>query len=188
MKLDLLREHIRKTKAALGDALSFGVNIPLQRKDAEDLVNVCIEEGVKIVFTSAGNPALFTQKLKDAEVVVTHVVPSAKLARKAEDRGVDAVVAEGTETGGHNGVDEIPTFVLIPQVRDAVKIPVLAAGGIADGRGILAALALGADGVQSEPGLPPPWNRLCRHDSNKPCWTPANRTRYCLSKRWLPFA
>jgi enoyl-[acyl-carrier protein] reductase II len=148
MKPDLLREHIRKTKSALGNEHSFGVNIPLQRKDAEDLVNVCIEESVKIVFTSAGNPALFTQKLKDAGVVVTHVVPSAKLARKAEDRGVDAVVAEGTEAGGHNGVDEIPTFVLIPQVKDAVKIPVLAAGGIADGRAIAAALALGAEGVQ----------------------------------------
>jgi enoyl-[acyl-carrier protein] reductase II len=148
MKPDLLREHLQKTKAALAGEFSFGVNIPLQRKDADDLVNVCLEEGVKIVFTSAGNPALFTKKLKDAGVVVTHVVPSAKLARKAAERGVDAVVAEGTEAGGHNGVDEIPTFVLIPQVCDAVKIPVMAAGGIADGRGIAAAMALGADGVQ----------------------------------------
>jgi len=148
MKPDLLREHISKAKSALGDDYTFGVNIPLQRKDAGDLVDVCIAEGVKIVFTSAGNPALHTRKLKDAGIVVTHVVPSAKLARKAEERGVDAVVAEGTEAGGHNGVDEIPTFVLIPQVCDAVKIPVLAAGGIVDGRGLAAAMALGAEGVQ----------------------------------------
>ncbi len=148
MKPDLLREHIQKTKSALGGEYSFGVNIPLQRQDAGNLVDVCFEEGIKIIFTSAGNPALFTQRLKDVGVIVTHVVPSAKLACKAEDRGVDAVVAEGTEAGGHNGVDEIPSFVLIPQVRDAVKIPVIAAGGIADGRGMAAAMALGADGVQ----------------------------------------
>lgn len=148
MKPDLLREHLQKTKSALGDEFSYGVNVPLQRKDVDDLLNVCIEEGVKIIFTSAGNPALYTQKLKDAGMVVTHVVPSAKLARKAEDRGVDAVVAEGTEAGGHNGVDEIPTFVLIPQVRDAIKIPLMAAGGIADGRTMAAAMALGAEGVQ----------------------------------------
>ena len=148
MKADLLREHIQKARAALADQAPFGVNIPLQRRDAADLVTVCIEERIKIVFTSAGNPALFTGKLKEAGVTVTHVVPTAKLARKAEERGVDAVVCEGTEAGGHDGVDEIPTFVLIPQVRDAISLPLIAAGGIADGRGMAAAFALGADGVQ----------------------------------------
>jgi enoyl-[acyl-carrier protein] reductase II len=148
MKADLLKEHIEKTRVALGDRYPFGVNLPLMRKDAEELLQTCLNEGVKIIFTSAGNPALYTARLKAAGVTVVHVVPSAKLARKAEERGVDAVVCEGTEAGGHNGVDEIPTFVLIPHVRDAVKIPVIAAGGIADGRGIAAAMALGADGVQ----------------------------------------
>jgi enoyl-[acyl-carrier protein] reductase II len=148
MKPDLLREHIRKTRAALPVGVPFGVNIPLRRGDAAELVDACIEEGVKIVFTSAGNPALFTPRLKAANCVVTHVVPSARLAVKAEERGVDAVVCEGTEAGGHNGVEEIPTFVLIPQVRDAVKLPLIAAGGIVDGRGMAAAFALGAEGVQ----------------------------------------
>ncbi|MCX6600342.1 MAG: nitronate monooxygenase [bacterium] len=148
MKADLLREHIQKARAALADQAPFGVNIPLQRKDAAELVTVCVEERVRIVFTSAGNPALFTGKLKEAGVTVTHVVPTATLARKAEERGVDAVVCEGTEAGGHDGVDEIPTFVLIPQVRDAISLPFIAAGGIADGRGMAAAFALGAEGVQ----------------------------------------
>ncbi|MFZ5434458.1 MAG: NAD(P)H-dependent flavin oxidoreductase [Calditrichota bacterium] len=148
MKPDLLREHLQKTHAAVNNEYPFGVNLTLLRGDIAELVDVCIEEGVKIVFTSAGNPATFTARLKEAGAVVVHVVPSAKLARKAEERGVDAVVCEGTEAGGHNGVDEIPTFVLVPQVRDAVKIPVIAAGGITDGRGLAAALMLGADGVQ----------------------------------------
>lgn len=148
MKAELLREHIRKANAALTEQQPFGVNVPLQRTDVAELLDVCMQEGVRIVFTSAGNPALHTERLRAAGVTVVHVVPSAALARKAEIRGVDAVVCEGTEAGGHNGVDELPTFVLIPQVRDAVQIPVLAAGGIVDGRGMAAALALGADGVQ----------------------------------------
>jgi enoyl-[acyl-carrier protein] reductase II len=147
MKPDLLREHITKARAALGE-LPFGVNIPLQREDAAELMQVCLDEKVKIVFTSAGNPGLFTSKLKTGGVTVVHVVPTAKLAKKAEERSVDAVVCEGTEAGGHNGVDEIPAFVLVPQVRDVVSLPVIAAGGVVDGRGMAAAMALGADGVQ----------------------------------------
>jgi enoyl-[acyl-carrier protein] reductase II len=147
MKPDLLREHIAKAQAALGD-LPFGVNVPLLRGDAQQLIETCLASGVRIVFTAAGNPAAYTAMLKAAGVIVFHVVPSAKLARKAAERGVDAVVCEGTEAGGHNGVDEIPTFVLVPQVRAAVEIPVIAAGGIVNGAQVAAALALGADGVQ----------------------------------------
>ena len=145
MKPELLEEHILKCKNAT--ERSFGVNIPLMRKDAEDLVNVCISNNIKVVFTSAGNPKTFIQKLKDNNIIVVHVVPSVKFALKAELAGCDAVVAEGVEAGGHNGIDETTTLCLIPQVVDAVKIPVIAAGGIADGRGILAALSLGAEGV-----------------------------------------
>ncbi len=147
MRPELLREHIRKAKAT-EVAAQIGVNIPLTRGDVEALVQVTIEEGVKIVFTSAGNPKIHTAKLKDAGCFVAHVVASVKHARKAEDAGCDAVVAEGFEAGGHNGIDEITTLCLVPQVVDAVKIPVIAAGGIADGRQILAALALGAQAVQ----------------------------------------
>lgn len=146
MKPDLLSEHIRKAKNITDKP--FGVNIPLLRGDAQDLINITIDEGVKIVFTSAGHPGKFIDKLKKAGCVVVHVVPSVKYALKAESVGCDAVVAEGFEAGGHNGLDEITTFVLIPQVVDAVKIPVIAAGGIADGRGMAAAFALGAEGIQ----------------------------------------
>lgn len=143
---DVLREHIQKCK--LATTKPFGVNVPLLYPDIDKLVSIIIEEGVRIVFTSAGNPAAWTSYLKDKGITVVHVVSSVKFARKAEQAGVDAVVAEGFEAGGHNGREETTTFVLIPLVRDAVSIPLLAAGGIADGRGILAAEALGAEGVQ----------------------------------------
>ncbi len=147
MKPALLREHIRKAKAT-EVAGQVGVNIPLIRGDVDALIAATIEEGVHIVFTSAGNPKIHIQKLKDAGCFVAHVVASVKHARKAEEVGCDAVVAEGFEAGGHNGIDEITTLCLVPQVVDAVKIPVIAAGGIADGRQMLACLALGAQAMQ----------------------------------------
>jgi len=147
MKPELLREHIRKAKAT-EVAAQIGVNIPLTRGDVEALVQTTIEEGVTTVFTSAGNPKIHTAKLKEAGCFVAHVVASVNHALKAQEAGCDAVVAEGFEAGGHNGIDEITTLCLVPQVVDAVKIPVIAAGGIAYGRQILACLALGAQAVQ----------------------------------------
>lgn len=146
MNPELLDEHIKKYK--LATQKPFGINIPLMRKDAEELINVTLQNEVKIVFTSAGNPKIFTEKLKSKDIKVIHVVPSVKFALKAEAAGCDAVVGEGVEAGGHNGADEITTMCLIPQIIDAINIPVIAAGGIADGRGILAAFSLGAEGVQ----------------------------------------
>ena len=143
---DVLREHIIKCKAATDK--SFGVNLPLLYPDIDKHVQTIIEQKVPIVFTSAGNPKTWTNILKQNGIIVVHVVSSSLFAQKAEAAGVDAVVAEGFEAGGHNGREETTTLVLIPAVREAVKIPVIAAGGIATGRQMLAAMVLGADGVQ----------------------------------------
>ncbi len=146
MKSELLLEHLQKTSSATSHP--FGVNIPLLRGDIGDLINVIISQNVKIVFTSAGHPGRHIEKFKNAGCVVVHVVANVKQALKAQEVGCDAVAAEGFEAGGHNGLEEITTLSLIPQIVDAVKIPVIAAGGIADGRTMLAAFALGAEAVQ----------------------------------------
>lgn len=146
MNPELLREHIRKCKSATDKP--FGVNVPLLFKHAEAMMEVIIEENVPIVFTSAGSPKTWTPKLHDARIKVAHVVSSSKFAMKCQEAGVDAVVAEGFEAGGHNGKEETTTMVLIPQVRKVLNIPLIAAGGIGTGSGVLASFALGAEGVQ----------------------------------------
>jgi len=146
MTIDELRKQIGLVKSKTEKP--FGVNIPIARPDSDGLIGVSIEEGVNVVFTSAGNPKRFTQTIHDAGLKVIHVSPSATLATKAADAGVDAVVAEGIEAGGHDGFEEITTMALIPQVVEKLDVPVIAAGGIADSRGFVAALALGASGVQ----------------------------------------
>jgi enoyl-[acyl-carrier protein] reductase II len=143
---EILREHIRKCKAAT--TLPFGVNVPLLYPSIEEHMNIIVEEGVKIVFTSAGNPAKWTDFLKSKGIVVAHVVANTKFAKKCEESGVDAIVAEGFEAGGHNGREETTTFCLIPLVREAVNIPLIAAGGIGSGKAMAASFALGAEGVQ----------------------------------------
>lgn len=146
MNPDILREHIQKCRNATDKP--FGVNIPLIFNYAEDFINIVIEEKVPIVFTSAGNPAKYTSYLKEKGVKVAHVIANKKSALKCQHSGVDAIVAEGFEAGGHNGREETTTMTLIPMIVDAVDIPVIAAGGIGSGRAMLAAMALGADGVQ----------------------------------------
>lgn len=146
MHPDLLIEHISKMKAATNKP--WGVNVPLLYPEIDKLIDIIIEQGVKIVFTSAGSPAKWTPKLKQHGITVVHVVSNSKFAKKCEEAGVDAIVAEGVEAGGHNGREETATMALIPMVRQATNLPVIAAGGIATGRQLLAALALGADGVQ----------------------------------------
>ena len=146
MHPDTLREHIQKCRKATDRP--FGVNVPLMYPQIDEIMNLLVEEEVKIVFTSAGNPKLWTPFLKEHGMTVVHVVSSSKFARKCEEAGVDAVVAEGFEAGGHNGREETTTLCLIPAVRRATSLPLIAAGGIGTGRGMLAALALGAEGVQ----------------------------------------
>ncbi len=143
---DVLREHIQKCKAATDKP--FGVNLPLIYPQMDEIVQIVIEEGVKIVFTSAGNPKKWTEHFHDHGIKVAHVIANVKFAKKCEDAGVDAVVAEGFEAGGHNGIEETTTMALIPMVREAISLPLIAAGGIASGKGMMAAMALGADGVQ----------------------------------------
>lgn len=143
---EVLRTHIRRCKEATSKP--FGVNVPLLYPQIEELMQIIVDEGVKIVFTSAGNPATWTSYLQERGMLVVHVVSSVKFASKAEKCGVDAVVAEGFEAGGHNGRDETTTLCLIPMVSEVINVPLIAAGGIASGRAMLAAMALGADGVQ----------------------------------------
>lgn len=146
MHPDTLREHIQKCKAATGKP--FGVNIPLMYPQIEEIMQIVLGEKIPVVFTSAGNPKTWTATLKAEGIKVAHVVSSSKFAVKSAEAGVDAVVAEGFEAGGHNGREETTTFTLIPQVRDAVDLPLIAAGGIASGQAMAAAFALGAEGVQ----------------------------------------
>ncbi|WP_425237860.1 NAD(P)H-dependent flavin oxidoreductase [Ulvibacterium sp.] len=143
---EVLREHIQKCKQATEKP--FGVNVPMLYPDLDRIIDIIVETGVKIVFTSAGNPKTWTSYLKERGITVVHVVSSVKFALKAQEAGVDAIVAEGFEAGGHNGRDETTTLVLVPAVKEKIKIPLLAAGGIATGRAMLAAMILGADGVQ----------------------------------------
>jgi len=143
---EILKEHIQKCKKATDEP--FGVNVPMLYPDIEKLLKIIIDEGVKIVFTSAGNPKTYTSFLKENGITIVHVVSSVKFALKAQEAGVDAIVAEGFEAGGHNGRDETTTFTLIPMVKEKISVPLIAAGGIANGRGMLAAMVLGADGVQ----------------------------------------
>ena len=143
---DVLRQHIQKCKKATSHP--FGVNVPMLYPNIEEIIQIIIEQGVKIVFTSAGNPKIHTERLKENGIKVAHVISSVKFAAKAQEAGVDAVIAEGFEAGGHNGREETTTFTLIPMVKEKIQIPLIAAGGIATGKGMLAAMVLGADGVQ----------------------------------------
>ncbi len=143
---DVLKEHIKKCKAATDKP--FGVNLPLIYPQMDEIVQIVIDEGVQIVFTSAGNPKKWTSHFQEHGIKVAHVIANVKFAKKCEEAGVDVVVAEGFEAGGHNGIEETTTMTLIPMVREAISLPLIAAGGIASGQGMMAAMALGADGVQ----------------------------------------
>ena len=143
---EVLRAHIQKCKKATDKP--FGVNVPMLYPNIEEIIKIIVDEGVKIVFTSAGNPKTWTSYLKDRGITVVHVVSSSKFALKAQEAGVDAVVAEGFEAGGHNGREETTTLTLIPMVKEQITIPLIAAGGIATGKAMLAVMILGADGVQ----------------------------------------
>ncbi|MDA7567981.1 nitronate monooxygenase [Flavobacteriaceae bacterium] len=143
---DILREHIRKCKQAT--LKPFGVNVPLLYPNIDEIMNIIVEEGVRIVFTSAGNPNTWTKWLQDKGIIVVHVVSSLKFALKSKEAGVNAIVAEGFEAGGHNGREETTTFTLIPMIKEKIHIPIIAAGGIASGKAMLASMILGADGVQ----------------------------------------
>ncbi|WP_340154422.1 nitronate monooxygenase [uncultured Winogradskyella sp.] len=143
---NVLREHIQKCKAATDQP--FGVNVPMLYPNVQEIMDIIVEEGVKVVFTSAGNPKTWTKWLQEKGITVVHVVSSVKFALKAQDAGVDAIVAEGFEAGGHNGRDETTTLTLIPMVKEQLEIPLIAAGGIATGKAMLACMVLGADGVQ----------------------------------------
>ena len=146
MHLDVLRGHITKMKENTTNP--WGVNIPLMYPQIEEIIDLVIQEGVKIIFTSAGSPAKYTSKLKENGITVVHVIANSKFAKKCEEAGVDAIVAEGFEAGGHNGREETTTMALIPQIRQVTSLPLIAAGGIGSGQSILAARSLGADGVQ----------------------------------------
>ena len=146
MSPDILREHIQRCNQATSKP--FGVNVPLLYSDITRIMDIIVEKKVKIVFTSAGNPAIWTKHLKENNIKVVHVIANKKYAEKAEQYGVDALVAEGFEAGGHNGREETTTLCLVPQICDAVSVPVIAAGGIGSGKAMLAAMALGAEGVQ----------------------------------------
>ena len=143
---EVLREHIQKCR--LATSMPFGVNVPLLYPDIEKIMEIIVEEKVEIVFSSAGNPALWTPFLKENNIKVVHVIANKKFAKKAEDSGADAIVAEGFEAGGHNGREETTTLCLIPEICDTVSVPIIAAGGIGSGKAMLAAFALGAEGVQ----------------------------------------
>ncbi|MEI8202177.1 MAG: nitronate monooxygenase [Bacteroidota bacterium] len=146
MTPDVLKKHIKKCKQATDKP--FGVNIPLLFSNADEFIKIVIDEKVKVVFTSAGNPTKYTQLLKQNGITVVHVIANTKFAKKCEEAGCDAIVAEGFEAGGHNGKEETTTMVLIPMVKKSINIPIIAAGGIGTGRGMLAAFALGAEGIQ----------------------------------------
>jgi enoyl-[acyl-carrier protein] reductase II len=146
MRPDVLKMHIQKTREHTDKP--FGVNVPLKNSGTEEIMKIVMDENVPVVFTSAGNPGIWTGILKQRNIKVAHVISNVKFALKCEEAGVDAIVAEGVEAGGHNGIEETTTFVLLPLIKKSCKLPLIAAGGIATGRGMMAAFALGAEGVQ----------------------------------------